>query len=197
MKKKHLPMVRGLGLANYIIFGALFLTGGIMAIFRAPSSAATVAANNGARSQPGQPEPLQDLHEGLASVMILIAIVGGAWLMVRIHEDWSGRLAAAAGVGMIAVLSGLMVRFEAVQIDGVFESDLNGLAFIFDGGLDQVTFGGRAFGANVYRIWVFVHLVSAMAMIVFTAQGLRDIRKEPEPLVRVRPTRAERVKNAG
>lgn len=197
MQKKHLPKVRGMKAAFITLFGAMLLSGGAMFVLRQPSRASTIAANNGARSQPSQPDQLQQLHEGLSSLVVIVAIVGGAWIMLKVHEDWSTGLAAAFASGVIAVASGMAVRFDAVQINGVFVEDLRGFWFIFDGDLDQVLFGQRSIGPNMYRIWILVHLTSSVGWIVGAMAGLREIRQEPKSLERLRAERAEARRIAG
>lgn len=146
-----------------------------MLITRRPDSGATRIANRGLQASPSPADGLQDMHESFSLLMLVVVVAGGGWLMVRVKEDWSGRLALILLATAVAAITGMFVRFETVQLDGVFVEDLRGYGFLFDGALEKVGFGKRTVGAMTYRLLVVVHLLSAGAMVAAAISGVRDV----------------------
>lgn len=166
-----------------LVFGAVQLalvaSGLLMLFTREPDSGATRIANRGLQASPSPATGLQDLHESTSLLMLIVVIIGGGWLMVRVKQDWSGRLALVLLATAVAAVTGMLVRFETVRINGVFVEDLRGMGFLFDGAFEQIGFGKRSFGATAYRVLVALHLVAAASMMGAAISGVRDIVRVP------------------
>lgn len=156
-------------------FLALAVTGVIMLVASRPDSGATRIANKGLQASPSPSSPLQDLHESASLLILVVIVAGGGWLMVKVKQDWSGRLALVLLATAVAAITGMLIRYETVKLAGVFVEDLRGFGFLFDGDLEAVGFGKRSWGAMTYRVLVLIHLVSACAIIGTAVAGVRDV----------------------
>lgn len=161
------------------MLGAVFLalagTGVVMLVNTRPDSGATRVANKGLQASPSPSTALQDLHESASLLILVVVVAGGGWLMVKVKQDWSGRLALVLLATAIAAITGMLIRYETVQLNGVFVEDLRGFGFLFDGDFENVGFGKRTWGAMTYRVLVLIHLLSSGAIVGAAVSGVRDI----------------------
>jgi len=142
-------------------------------------SGATRIANKGLDSAAGPASGLQDLHESASLLLLVVIVIGGGWLMVKVKEDWSGRLALVLLAAALAWATGMFSRYETVRIDGTFVEDLRGMSFLFDSGFEQVGLGKRLLGATTYRIIIAVHLLASLSMVGAMIAGVRDVVQVP------------------
>lgn len=158
---------------------ALVITGLLMFFTTEPNSGATRIANRGLQASPSPASGLQDAHESVSLLILVLVLVGGGLLMVRVKQDWSGWLALVVLATAVTAVTGMLSQYETVRIDGVFVEDLRGMGFLFDGAFEQIGFGKRTFGATTYRVLVFLHLVAAMSMVGTAVAGVRDVVRPP------------------
>lgn len=177
--KRDSRSVKVLTIVLFGIIGFAIATGIAVVVSLATDLGATRAANSGSRIRPLVLEPIQDAHESVSSVVALFLLAGGAWLMVRVKEDFSGLLAFAMLMALVASVSGQFLRFNAVQVGGEFVENLRSWQFLFDPDLELVTFGDRERGPVGYRLWFAVHVGSSLAMLAATARGVLEIRRGP------------------
>ena len=165
-----------------LLLAALTATGVGTMVTKRPVGGTTDAANRGFFPQPGPLPRLADLHENLAALTVLLIAVGGAWLMVRVKQDWLGWLGVAFACAIVAGVTGLLLQYEAVQIAGRFDPDLRGSGFVFDGDFEAALYGDRLIGANWYRFWLGVHLAAACVTLGAVVRGVRDIDRHDDDI---------------
>ncbi|MEM7093510.1 MAG: hypothetical protein AAF567_10950 [Actinomycetota bacterium] len=154
---------------------ALAVSGVVMMFTRRPDRGVTFVANRGRSVQPGGLGPLQDLHESLAALTVIGVGIGGAWLMLRVKQDWLGAVGVAFVFAGVAVFTGLLLQYEALGIGGLFVEDVQGYSFLFDPDFDVAVFGSRELGANWYRFWFVVHLGGAAGSVVAVWRSMKDL----------------------
>lgn len=181
-----------------VAYGGLLATGVVAAFTSEADPSATRVANRGfSLNRATDSDSIQALHESLSDLMFIVALLGAAWLMVRVKQDWSGLLAAAVGATVIAIVSGWFIRFDAVRIGELFDPEVRGYGFVFDGDLEEVLLGSRRLGPGAFRLWFVLHASSSVAVIVLAGLGYRssltppgDDRWDPSWLEQIRDDQA-------
>ena len=163
-----------------LAYGGLLATGVVAALTsEADQSATRVANRDFSLNQATDSDSVQALHESLSDLMFIVALLGAAWLMVRVKQEWSVLLAAAVGATVIAIISGWLIRFDAVRIGELFDPDVQGYGFVFDGDLEEVLLGSRRLGSGAFRLWFVLHASSSVAAVVLAGLGYRSSLRSP------------------
>ncbi len=108
-----------------------------------------------------------ELHALFGDAAFVLALFGGAWFAYKIVFRVPKFAALAALVALAANITGSVIRFNAVKINGrTLEQADDGYLQIFTGDVDFVVNGRQELGPTAIRLFTFGHIATVPVLLI-------------------------------
>ncbi len=116
---------------------------------------------------------MAELHSMFAMATASVALLGGGWLVYKVLYAVPWPVMAALGSAVFGLISGSVIRYNAVKLTGrdLAEAE-RGYTQIFGGDLEYVVTSRFELGAAAIRVWTVAHLLTVPVLLAVIWFGL-------------------------
>jgi|GEM_PF-3457952 len=167
-------IARWVGRLSVLILGGLMATGIWQFLFHeATPSWARYQLGQEFRRQAPTATGIADAHAAFADLAGILALFVLAWLSARVVFRVSRYGFAALLLVVASLITGSLVRFNAVYTDETVSIDTDGYWQFFSGSVDGAITDRYELGSAVFAFWTTVHIASIPVLVAATWFTLR------------------------
>ena len=110
---------------------------------------------------------MTELHGYFGAAAAVIALVGGEWFAVRVIFDVPRLAVVALGVSAFGLVSGSVIRFNAVKLSGrSYEEADAGYWQLFSDDVEFVVTDRWDLGEAAIRVWTLAHVLTVPVIVL-------------------------------
>ena len=171
------------GAIAVVLVGGLFFTGVWQFLFHDPDWDNYVVGTE--RAIAAEPTGMADAHQTLGDLTAVLVLWTTAWLSYRVFAKVSMSGIAILGLVFAGILTGKIIRVNAVIRNGVTDANAAGFVDVFRGDYDFLVVEGSDLEPMAAVIWTTAHIATLpisllLIWIVFYRSRVRT-RNAPTP----------------